>query len=392
MPRTDEPRADEWSESFPQWFRVGHAVVPLLLAVAIAIQRDALVPPRLPALVALLATLPWLLELLRLLGLRIPSRNRARAHLIDAAVVLGAVLILVVTPQPVDVAPFFLVYLAATASIDAPRWAAMTSTAASIALLVMLDLLGEFNDVFVWVLGILAAWGGGAIAARQHRLIEELHAANTQLAARAAADERRRIAREIHDVIAHSLAVTMLHLTGARMALRRDPDDAEAALLLAEQLGRRSMAEIRRTVGLLGDDPTGDRAVAPLPGAAEIEPLVREFAAAGLDVDLECTGDLAALEPGTGLGLYRIAQESLANVGKHAPEARARVQLCIGTERVRLRVWNEIRDRLSDANPDGRGVEGMCERAIALGGSLTAGPCTDGWCVEADLPQKLASA
>ena len=262
----------------------------------------------------------------------------------------------------------------------------MVITAASVALLVTLDVAGQFNDVFVWVLGIIFAWAAGAALAKQERLIDELRAAQAQLAARAAADERQRIAREIHDVIAHSLAVTMLHLTGARMALHRDPQDAEAALLRAEQLGRQSLAEIRRTVGLLGHEGTG--VAAPLPCAADIVPLVREFAAAGLVVDLEVSGDADALAPGTGLGLYRIAQESLANVTKHAPGARASVQLNVDDGTARLRVWNEVHAPMRHpADLDRHGIRGMQERATLLGGSLRAGPCAEGWSVEASLPR-----
>src|SRR5207237_7269040 len=126
---------------------------------------------------------------------------------------------------------------------------------------------------------------------------------------------RQRIAREIHDVVAHSLAVTMLHLTGARLALHRDPKEAEQALLEAERLGRESLAEIRRTVGLLAPEGTGT--AAPMPTAVDIPQLVREFEAAGLDVDFELTCDAHALARATGLGLYRVAQESLSKAVWH---------------------------------------------------------------------------
>ena len=354
---------------FPKWFWVVYSLVPVLLALAVAVQRDALVPPRWPAVVAGLATLPWLLELF---GIRPVRWSPAITQLLSAAVVLVAVLGLLLSPVEVDAAPFFLVYLAATASLLAPAWVSAVTTAASVVLLVTLDIAGQFNDVFVWVLGIIVAWAGGAAVARQERLIDELRAAQAQLAARAAADERQRIAREIHDVIAHSLAVTMLHLTGARMAMHRDPEDAEAALLRAEQLGRQSLAEIRRTVGLLGDEVTG--VAAPPPCAADIVPLVREFAAAGLVVDLEVSGDADALTPGTGLGLYRIAQESLANVTEHAPGARASVQLSVGNGTAHLRVWNEVHaPPRPHADLDRHGICGMQERAALLGGSLQRG-------------------
>jgi signal transduction histidine kinase len=225
------------------------------------------------------------------------------------------------------------------------------------------------------VLGIIFAWAAGAALAKQERLIDELRAAQAQLAARAAADERQRIAREIHDVIAHSLAVTMLHLTGARMALHRDPQDAEAALLRAEQLGRQSLAEIRRTVGLLGHEATG--VAAPLPCAADIVPLVREFAAAGLVVDLDVSGDAEALAPSTGLGLYRIAQESLANVTKHA-QVRASVQLNVDDGTARLRVERSACADASSCDLDRHGYAG-CRSARRSWWLTPRGSCAEGW-------------
>ena len=191
---------------FPKWLSVVLSLAPVLLALVVAIQRDALVPPRGPALVAAVAALPWLVELF---GLRPVRWSAATAQLVYAAVVLAAVSVLLLSPVQVDAAPFFLVYLAATASVLAPTWASVVITAASVAVLVTLDIADQFNDVFVWVLGIIFAWAAGAAVARQERLIDELRAAQAQLAARAAADERQRIAREIHDVIAHSLAVRM---------------------------------------------------------------------------------------------------------------------------------------------------------------------------------------
>ncbi len=211
------------------------------------------------------------------------------------------------------------------------------------------------------------------------------------LAERAAADERQRIAREIHDVVAHSLAVTMLHLTGARLALQRDPKEAEEALLEAERLGRESLAEIRRTVGLLAPEGTGT--AAPMPAAADIPQLVREFEAAGLDVDFELTGDPCTLPAATGLGLYRVAQESLSNVVRHAPNTRTTMSLCVADEMVSLRVRNRLASSTRAASADGGlGVRGMRERVTLLGGELRAGPDGDWWCVDVELPRAVDPA
>ncbi|ONF61744.1 sensor histidine kinase, partial [Amycolatopsis keratiniphila] len=120
--------------------------------------------------------------------------------------------------------------------------------------------------------------------------------------------ERQRIAREVHDVVGHSLSITLLHLTGARHALQqdRDVDEAIEALTEAEQVGRAAMADIRRTVGLLADSPSGS---APLPGVEDIATLVERTRSAGLAVRYTQEGDLGRVGASEGLGLYRIVQE-----------------------------------------------------------------------------------
>jgi signal transduction histidine kinase len=241
------------------------------------------------------------------------------------------------------------------------------------------------------VLGIVIGWAWGTAIREQFQLIGQLKEAQRDLAERAAAEERQRIAREIHDVIAHSLAVTMLHLTGARLALRRDPAEAEEALLEAERLGRESLAEIRRTVGLLAPEGTGTST--PMPTAGDIPLLVQEFEAAGLDVDFELAGDPGTLPAATGLGLYRIAQESLSNVVRHAPGTHTTMSLCFGDDVVSLHVRNRLSG--SGGKPDadgGLGVRGMQERVTLLGGELRAGPDGDSWCVDVELPRLLQTA
>jgi signal transduction histidine kinase len=219
-------------------------------------------------------------------------------------------------------------------------------------------------------------------------LLVELKSAEAGLAQRAAADERQRIAREVHDVVAHSLAVTMLHVTGARMALRRDPLEAAEALEQAEALGRQSLAEVRRIVGLL--QPGGAGVAPSLPGATDLPALVEQFRHAGLDIGLTVDGDLDRVAPSSGLALYRIAQESLTNVTKHAPGAAADVRVAVHNGSVRLEVANAAPPRAAEkAEPGaGLGLPGMRDRAQSLGGVLRAGTTHDGdaWRVEAELP------
>jgi signal transduction histidine kinase len=239
------------------------------------------------------------------------------------------------------------------------------------------------------------------IAACKHTIVgPEMagRAAQTDLARQAASDERRRIAREIHDVVAHSLTVTMLHLTAARYILSRDPEGAAAALADAERLGRQSLADVRRTVGLLaGEGAVNSATLAPLPGADDIPTLVADYARAGLDAHYTRSGEAFEL-PAAGLALYRIAQEALANVAKHAPGAHVSVRLRTEAD-VLLQVSDDgVRDavdqdsRSTDAG-SGLGLLGMRERALLLRGTLTAGPADNGcgWSVECRLPGAAAA-
>jgi signal transduction histidine kinase len=183
----------------------------------------------------------------------------------------------------------------------------------------------------------------------------------------------------------------MLHLTGARLALRRDPEEAETALLQAERLGRESLAEIRRTVGLLAPEGTGT--AAPMPSAVDIPELVREFEAAGLDVEFEMSGDPALLTPATGLALYRVAQESLSNVVRHAAGAPTTMSLRIGADIARLQVRNSMTTTgVAPSHDGGQGVRGMEERVTLLGGVMRAGSDGNAWCVEVELPRVLETA
>jgi signal transduction histidine kinase len=361
--------------------KVANYVVPVTTAVGVAVQRDALVPPQWPLALAVLAASPWLLELC---GIELPK-------LVFSAVVLGAVAALVWNPVNAEIAPFFLIFLILRMCLHGTRAEVIAITVVSSALAIGLELAGRYTGSFVWVLGFGLVAAAGFAFQVQFRLLDQERAAQAELAERAAADERQRIAREIHDVIAHSLAVTMLHLTGARLALHRDPEEAEEALLEAERLGRESLAEIRRTVGLLAPEGTGTSA--PMPSACDIPQLVREFEAAGLDVDFELTGDPGSLAPSTGLGLYRVAQESLSNVVRHAPGTHTTMSLSVGDDAVSLHVRNRLASTSAWPSTDGGlGVRGMQERVALLGGELRAGPDSDSWCVAVELPRVLESA
>ncbi len=240
-----------------------------------------------------------------------------------------------------------------------------------------------------WTVAVGIAYLAGRSLHYQRRLVAELHAAQAQLAARGASEERQRIARELHDVIAHSLTVTMLHLTAARLALETDPKEAAEALAEAERLGRQSLADVRRAVGLMRAG--GEHATeTPLPAAGDIPDLVRRYREAGLSVELRMEGEPAALPAAVGLAAFRIVQESLSNAVRHAPGASAAVDVQVGAREASVRVHDS---GPSDGPPaaghrdaGGLGLMGMRERATLLGGTFRAGPDGAGWTVECRLP------
>jgi signal transduction histidine kinase len=226
-------------------------------------------------------------------------------------------------------------------------------------------------------LSVLAGW----LIRHELDLVAQLRAAQAGLAARARAEERNRIARELHDVIAHTLTVLLLHVSSARLALEHGLPDAGRALAEAERLGQESLAEVRRAVGMLhADGGTGH--TAPLPGADGVVTLVDRFRSAGADITLTVDGDPGRLPATTGLAVYRIVQEALTNAAKHAPGAPTAVRLAVGPDAVRLAVDSAAQP----GTGTGMGLLSMRERAESLGGSCQAGPGGRGWLVQATLP------
>ncbi len=212
-------------------------------------------------------------------------------------------------------------------------------------------------------------------------LVAQLRAAQAGLAERARAQERNRIARDLHDVIAHTLTVSLLHVTSARLAVQHDPADAARALAEAERLGRESLAEVRLAVGML-HQPGDGGGTAPLPGAGDLPALVQRFRSAGADVRLAVDGDTTRLPATTGLAVYRILQEALTNAVKHAPGSPTAVRLGVGADTVALAVESAA----EPGTGTGVGLVSMRERAESLGGTCQAGPGGQGWLVQATLP------
>jgi signal transduction histidine kinase len=209
-------------------------------------------------------------------------------------------------------------------------------------------------------------------------------------AARAVASERARIARELHDVVSHQVSVIVIQAGAARRALGRRPDDVAAAIEAIETAGRHALTDMRRMLGILGEPGPGrPESLAPLPGLDELGALVERVRAAGIRVELSIEGERRPLDPGVEVGAYRIVQEALTNVLKHASASEARVAVGYEPAVLMIEVENRRTGRSSDlprGSGEGHGLIGMRERATVLGGTLDAGPTPTGFRVSARLP------
>jgi signal transduction histidine kinase len=231
---------------------------------------------------------------------------------------------------------------------------------------------------------VLVAWLAGRGLRTRTRLTEELHEAavraqeaHEEEIARAAADERRRIAREMHDVVAHSVSVMVVQAGGARRILERDPRRAVEAAAHIEDVGRAALAEMRRLLGVLhhGEDETGR---APQPTLRELERLVERSRAAGLPVTLAVHGTPQALPPGKDLAAYRVVQEALTNAIKHAGAAPTSVTVRWQPSMLVLEIVDSGGARMNGSNGSGHGLVGMEERVRLYDGTLRTGRVAGG--------------
>jgi len=226
-----------------------------------------------------------------------------------------------------------------------------------------------------------------SVAATRHseraRLAEERAARSEEQAQRAVDDERSRIARELHDVIAHSVSVMTVQAGAVRRLLRPEQEREREALLTVEETGRQALTEMRRLLGVLR--ASGETAaLAPQPGLGTLESLVEQVREAGLPVELAFEGERIVLPPGIDLSAYRIVQEALTNALKHAGPARAWVVVRYGADEVEVEVGN---DGVANGSGDGYGLIGMRERVALCGGDLTAGARPGGgYAISARLP------
>ena len=242
----------------------------------------------------------------------------------------------------------------------------------------------RFSDVAFVSLLVGVPWGAG-VGIRRRRASEgrlERHAHvlerdREQRAREAVAEERARIARELHDVVAHGVSVMTLQAQGGARMLDSEPEEARRAFTAIEQIGRRSLVEMRRLLGMLRS--TDDELpLGPQPGLTELDVLVEQVRAAGLPVELAREGEPAAVPPGVDLSAFRIVQEALTNTLKHAGPTHAKVTVRYREHAIELEVADSGIGALADNGHDGHGLIGMRERVSIFGGELEAGERAEG--------------
>jgi signal transduction histidine kinase len=224
-----------------------------------------------------------------------------------------------------------------------------------------------------WVVGLVVRSRRAESAARLAEA-EERAEVQRQEGARAVAEERLRIAQELHDVVAHSMSVIAVQAGVGAHVLDSQPEEARRSLEAISQTSRATLAEMRRLLGVLrGED--GERSHAPAPGLDDLDALVTEVRVTGVDVSLELVGDRTPVPPGVDLSAYRVVQEALTNVIKHAGEGvTARVTVGCSVDELCIEVLDDGRGASVAAAPGGHGLVGMRERVAVWGGELTTGP------------------
>jgi signal transduction histidine kinase len=288
-----------------------------------------------------------------------------------------------------------LVALYAVGSWPRPLWLRAVGLVTPVWMVVAV-LTGFWPDVDLTEIGYIAvmfalAWALGAVVAARRSYAQQLEAktvaleaARRELADRAVADERARIARELHDVIAHAMSVITIRAGVGAHLLETRPAEAAQALGVIERTGREALSEMRRMLAVLRDpDPRGPRPE-PQPGLADLPRLVERAGAAGVVVTVTTEGTGRPLPAGLDLAAYRVVQEALTNVAKHAPGARASVTVRRRPDALEIEVRNA--GRVMGAVVPGQGLRGMAERVALYDGRFEAGGGEDGFLVSARFP------
>jgi signal transduction histidine kinase len=331
--------------------------------------------------------------------------SRRRRPLLVAAVVCAAGLAMqlwLTTPPMFPPASFALIVASYSAGTHAEGWRAAAGLALAAGTILLVSIIETPDDIVFPFFAIgVAPWAIGRVLRSQTRLARELSEQEARVThlrreeqAAAVARERVRVARELHDVLAHNLSVMVIQASGARRAAAREPSTALEAAALIEHTGRDALTELRQLFGPLhhGQGEALDGAVR----LAQVADLVNRANRAGLAVTLSVDGDPVPLAAGADAAAYRLVQEALTNALKHAPRARAEVRVSFRPDGVSIKVVNEappVRPAPGTVEGSGQGLVGMRERMSLYDGDVEAGPRDDGgFEVNARLPLAGARA
>jgi signal transduction histidine kinase len=341
---------------------------------------------------------PWPIQVLFALGTTVPLLWRRQAPLVVLVVVFASIAVADMTYDIANNAssPFagLLVATYASGAYTSRRDGRIAAGLIALAVVLMAVTNGEdvIGDV-VFIGGIeFAVWGTATIVRSRQELAGALAARTVELehereenAKLAVAEERARIARELHDVVAHNLSIMVLQAGAERRAIGDERPETTEALATIEDTGRTAMAEMRRLLGMLrqSDD---ELALAPQPSLQYLDDLVAQVRDAGMPVDLRIEGEPRPVAPGIDLSAYRIVQEALTNALKHAGPAQARVTVRYGEKELDIEVADDGAGPVTAAD-GGHGLVGMRERVALFGGDLAAGRrLSGGYAVRAKLP------
>jgi signal transduction histidine kinase len=311
---------------------------------------------------------------------------RRRAPLQVLAVSLAAVAgIAIAGVSPAGFGPLVALY---TVTVTQERRVSVAAAAVGATVATLVTLVGTtenqlFDPIAAFVCTV-GAWGLGIYVETRRRYRRELQERaaylereREQLAQIAAHEERTSIARELHDIVAHSVSVMLVGVRGARDVLRTSPDVADETLASVETSGEQSLAELRRILALLRE-PERTAESRPQPSLAELDELVAAFRDAGMPVRMETVGERERLPDGVELSVYRIVQEALTNVLKHSHPSQVTVTLAFRDKGLEVEVVDDGQPVGDGAAATGHGIVGMRERVALLGGELETGRRADG--------------
>jgi signal transduction histidine kinase len=337
----------------------------------------------------------WVLVAVQVLPL--VARRRHPLAVIGIVGVASVVYGLAVLPDPAIPFPLAVAFYSLGAFGRRTAWVAVAAVAVGSVVLLVDDRSDAADAAVGYFVGV-TSWLAGVTMRTQRERARWLAERNRDAAERAAADERVRIARDLHDVVGHHISVIAVQAEAAQEVLATRPERAAAAMGTVAETARAALGELRRAVGVLRSGPE----LAPVPGIAALDDLAASVRHAGLAVELRTSGDARPVDGVVGVTAYRVVQEALTNVLRHADAHRACVDLAFGDAALVVTVTDDGRGGdgtgerdavgaggtgLRGGEPPGHGLAGMRERVAGLGGRLDAGPGPGrGLTVRAQLP------